>query len=75
VGDPIVVWAWEDTPEEIRGAFDDHDDMDWVAFVPPQYFDRDIGWMREGSSFGCCSVRDYPHPHEPGYVIRVGYHA
>ena len=71
--EPIKVWDWDDAPEEYRALSQNGGDEDWVALVPPHYSARYISWMESGSSFGCCSVYDYPLP--DGSIVRIGAHA
>ena len=68
----ITVWRWEDAPEEFKALSTHGGDEDWVAFVPSFLKDTYIGWMDEGSSFGCCSVSE--HEVKNG-VVRIGAHA
>lgn len=68
----ILVWPYGEHPEVFDTVITNRDDADWVAFVPECYRDEYIGWMQEGTSFGCCSVNEYE---VPGGYIAVGHHA
>lgn len=68
----IAVWKFGDAPEEYRSLSEHGGDEDWIAFVPEDLKDEWIGWMQEGTSFGCCSVTE--HAVEGG-VVRIGAHS
>jgi hypothetical protein len=70
---PIKVWEFGKHPEWLDAYIGDRDDADWVALIPEHMADAWIGWMDEGSSFGCCHVEEYKLP--TGEVIRVGHHS
>jgi hypothetical protein len=70
---PIKVWEFGKHPEWLDSYIGDRDDADWVALIPEHMADAWIGWLESGSSFGCCSVREYKLP--TGELIRVGHHA
>lgn len=69
----IQVWRWEDAPEEYRALSTHGGDEDWVALVPKEMAAEYIGWMEDGSPFGCCSVSKDMLPN--GDVVRIGAHA
>lgn len=68
----ILVWRWQDAPEEYRNLSPHGGDEDWVAFVPYSIASSYIAWLEEGSSFGCCSVSEHG---VPGGIIKIGAHA
>ena len=70
---PILVWRFEDAPAEYRALSKHGGDEDWVALVPAVYADAWIGWMVEGTPFGCCEVS--VHPLGNGDTVRIGAHA
>jgi hypothetical protein len=70
---PIQVWKWTQAPKEYRALSMHGGDEDWVALVPQELIQESIGWMEEGTSFGCCSVSEHPLP--SGDVVRIGAHA
>jgi hypothetical protein len=86
----IVIWRFEDAPEELQALSDHGGDEDWVALVPPNLKDEYIGWMDEGTSYSnssdsstsldsssfddCADVSEYECPDLPGYVVRIGSH-
>lgn len=68
----IIVWRFDDAPEDYKSLSTHGGDEDWLAFVPDSLKDGYIGWMEEGTSFGCCDVYEYP---VHGGVIRIGAHS
>jgi hypothetical protein len=54
---PILVWRYCDAPEEIKELANHGGDEDWVALVPLEVVAKNIHWMDEGTTFGCCSVK------------------
>jgi hypothetical protein len=71
----IRVWRFDDAPEELRNLSGNGGDEDWLALIPPKLGDEYIGWMEEGSAFGCCCVHRYWHPELPGYIVVIGSHS
>jgi hypothetical protein len=68
----ILVWKFHEAPTEYRDLSDHGGDEDWVAFVPDALAGEWIGWLEEGTSFGCCRVSEHP---VDGGVVRIGAHA
>lgn len=68
----ISVWSFCDAPRKYQVLSDHGGDEDWVAFVPDRVKLMWIGWMQEGTAFGCCRVSE--HTVEGG-VVRIGAHA
>lgn len=71
----IKVWWRDDCPKDIWEAIENHDDIDYVAYVPSKLVENGRclpGWMDEGTSFGCCSIEEYKW--NDGKII-VGHHA
>jgi len=68
----ILVWPADSrfVPKAIWDICD-HDDIDWVAFVPDKYRDAYIGWL-QSRQFGCCSVDEHDYP---GGRVYEGHHA
>jgi len=71
----ITVWRFRDAPEELQALSNNGGDEDWLAVIPPELSEEWLGWMEEGSSFGCCTVEEHDHPEQPGFKIRIGCHA
>ena len=71
----IRIWKFDDAPEELQALSRNGGDEDWVALIPPKLVDEWIPFLEQGTSFGCCSVREYEHPELPGYKVRIGSHA
>lgn len=69
---PIVVWSFYNAPDELR-ALVIPDDVDWLAVVPPHLEDEYIGWMEQGTAFGCCEVSWHRGPN--GERVVIGFHA
>lgn len=69
---PIKVWRFECAPERYRDLSDHGGDEDWLAFVPDDYYDENINWMSEGTSFGCFRVSEHK---VKGGIIRIGAHS
>lgn len=68
----IEVWPFSDAPAWALAMVDDHDDADWLVFVPDKYRDEYIGWM-ESPSF--CSYHPNKQYEVAGGKIVVGHHA
>ena len=72
---PIVVWRFEDAPEDLRGLVENDGDEDWLAVVPAYFIeDGGIPWI------DCCSGFDSlcePEKHQlaSGDVVYIGTHA
>lgn len=72
--EPIIVHAYYDAPDELRGLSPHAGDEDWLAELPPD-FDGPPLWMDEGTPFGCCDVSWHDHPSRPGWHVAIGAHA
>lgn len=68
----IAIWRFHDAPIEYRVLSTNGGDKDWIAFIPDELEGEYIGWLEQGTSFGCCDVSEY---HVPGGKIRIGSHA
>lgn len=68
----ILVWSWEDAPEEYRKLSSHGGDEDWLALLPPDFGELP-DWMESGSQFGCCDVTEHILPN--GYRVVIGAHA
>jgi len=71
----IRIWKFDDAPEELQALSQNGGDEDWIALIPPKLANEWIPFLEQGTSFGCCSVREYEHPELPGYKVRIGSHA
>ena len=69
----IKIWRWQDAPEELKALSDHGGDEDWVALIPPELKDTYIGFLEEGTSFGCCDVKEYLLL--DGHILKIGAHA
>lgn len=75
--EPIKVWKFEDAPEELKNMSTSGGDEDWIALIPPSYKNEYIGFLDEGTSFGCCSVDEFfiHIGFYEGYTVLIGSHA
>jgi hypothetical protein len=69
--EPIRVWAFKEAPKQFKDLSTNGGDEDWVALVPPGY--GYVGWLEDGTQFGCCDVSSYDQP--DGYKVYIGSHA
>lgn len=68
----ILVWLWEDAPEEYRALSAHGGDEDWVAFKPEGLRGECVDWLEPGSGFG----RHLTSIHEVlGGQVYIGAHA
>jgi len=67
----VKVWKVKDCPKEIMDCFENHDDIDYIAFVPESLRDDYLRFL-EQPHFGCCNVEE--HDVVGGKVV-VGYHS
>lgn len=56
MSNPILVYRFDDAPEEYRKMSEHGGDEDWLAIVPASLADDDIWWAETGTPFGCCHV-------------------
>lgn len=68
----ILVWRFHEAPPQYQALSDHGGDEDWVAFIPDSLAGEWIGWLQEGTSFGCCRVSEHS---VDGGVVRIGAHA
>jgi hypothetical protein len=73
LADAFLVWAFYDAPDDYQTLSRHGGDEDWLTYIPPHLANEEPDWMREGSTFGCCSVSRRVIPN--GGVIAVGAHA
>lgn len=71
-GATIRIWRFRDAPSKYQSLSEHGGDEDWVAFVPSKLAGEWIGWMQEGTSFGCSSVSEHL---VKGGVVRIGAHS
>ncbi len=69
--EPILVWRFENAPEEYRKLSQHGGDEDWVAVIPAG--EVRPYWTDSGSGFGCCDVSE--HRLEDGRLVLIGAHA
>jgi len=77
-GDPILVWRFEEAPEEYQRLSDHFGDEDWIAFIPDTHKEsqgslENIPTWMEGGPFGC--VMDPTIRKVTGGKIVIGAHA
>ncbi len=68
----IMVWRFEDAPDEFRRLSDHGGDEDWLAYVPESFEGSWIGWMESGTPFGVCDVSEHK---VDGGTVHIGAHA
>lgn len=68
----IKVWRYEDAPKHYQALSTNGGDEDWIAFVPSALEGEWIGWLEEGTVYGCCCVDEHA---VDGGVIRIGCHS
>jgi hypothetical protein len=74
----LMIWKFEDAPEELRALRPRGGDEDWLALVPPKLVpaetDTEFWWMRwypRSDGF----VSRNKHPKLDGFEIWIGAHA
>lgn len=70
---PILVWPYDEAPEQLRNLSPHGGDEDWVAHVPVHFASLWIPWLDSGGSFGCCDVSK--HELSDGSVVFIGAHS
>ena len=50
----IIIWRFEDAPEDFRNLSDNGGDEDWVAFVPKELAKDYIRFLNEGIFSNAC---------------------
>lgn len=73
----VVVYRFQDAPDELRALSQNGGDEDWLALIPPSLCNIHIPWLEEGTPFGYCCVDSYPHPSPffRGWRVVIGSHA
>lgn len=71
---PILVYRFQDAPEELRRLSTNGGDEDWIAVVPPGFplDEFGIGWI-ESPRFGCYRRQKIERP--DGSTVYIGCHA
>ena len=75
----IKVYAFEDAPKELQYLSTNGGDEDWLAIVPPNFFEPDVQtnpypfWIEAMDS--CRDPKWYDMPNHPGWKIVIGSHA
>lgn len=70
---PILVWPFDEAPQEYRDLSDHGGDEDGLALVPVEHAGKWIPWLEEGRAFGRCSVSKHALP--DGSAVYIGAHA
>ncbi len=75
----ILVWQWDDAPDELRALSQHGGDEDWVAFVPWEAWEiagRDLSNIRwlNSRGFSCVEIEMYCSEDGEGMVF-VGAHS
>lgn len=69
---PILVWRFEDAPEEFRKLSQHGGDEDYLAVMPADYNGYTPMWLEYGS-FGVCDIEQ--HILEDGRRVFIGAHS
>lgn len=74
----ILVYAFDEAPDDLRALSDNGGDEDWIAVMPAGVSDlvkmhAENTWLGEGGPFGCCSVSRHDLP--DGRTVYIGAHA
>lgn len=70
-GKAILVWRFDEAPQELQEMSNNGGDEDWVALVPPHLAGEYIGWIEKGGPFGCFCVDEYDWN---GHKVYIGAH-
>ena len=68
---PILVWPFDQAPEELKALSTHGGDEDWIALVPQGYANLYTPFLEE-PVFGCYSVSE--HKLKTGDVVKIGAH-
>lgn len=71
--EPILVWRFEDAPEQLRALSPHGGDEDWLVEVPPGVLNCTPLWLERIDT--CLDPSEHPHPFKEGWVIYIGAHA
>lgn len=72
MSEPILVWRFDDAPEEYQRLSVHGGDEDWLAVLPLPLADAWIGWLESGP-FGIYDISR--HRLDDGRVVCIGAHA
>lgn len=70
---PIIVWRFEDAPENLRNLSTNGGDEDWIAIIPPHLREAYISWIETGSFDSCHTPQVIQR--KDGSVVYIGSHA
>ena len=70
---PIRMWRFDDAPKKYQDMSRNGGDEDWIAIIPPNYVNEYLGFLDEGTSFGCCGVDEFILV--DGSKLLIGSHA
>jgi len=67
----ILIWPFDEAPEELKNLSEHGGDEDWIALLPAG---MEVPlWLESGTEFGVCSVSE--HKLEDGQLVLIGAHA
>lgn len=78
---PILLWRFEDAPDELQKLSTNGGDEDWLAEIPPSYFkDKDCDYFGPLPVYGLYNTghqdpEEVPHPFKEGWKVRIGSHS
>lgn len=76
---PIMLWRFEEAPDELQKLSTNGGDEDWLAEIPPAYF-KDCDYFGPLPVYGLYNTghedpEEVPHPFKEGWKVRIGSHA
>lgn len=69
----IIVWKFDDAPEDLRNLSRNGGDEDWLAVVPAHMANEWIGWLEDPTPFGVCCIQE--EILADGRKVVIGSHA
>lgn len=73
-GAPILVWRFDEAPEEYQKLSPHGGDEDWLALIPPAYEKAGApDWIIENSAFAICHLS--MHRLSGGFMVAIGTHS
>lgn len=73
--EPIIVWAFEDAPPNLRKLSRNGGDEDWLVELPPKYAAAGYLplWIERLDT--CLTPQRIAHPDMDGWEVIIGSHA
>ncbi len=71
---PILVWKFQEAPENFQKLSPHGGDEEWLALVPPTYEKTGaLGWILENTSLAICNLS--MHRIKGGFLVAIGKHS